>query len=340
MLAVHRSLVSYESALLAGLGHEVCTLYDLIDQSLTEKPDNPHVVKPGDFLPVMHPCRQKPISLDEGARTALKLINLNLSKESVCSLGSDARATKAVLDNFDAVYVQMVPAWLLAYGVPMLKAGKKVVLRVFGHPLHELGCSYTPISELTSLSKDQNLTLSPVLKCEDYMWSWWKGRIVPIMAAVWRDPTVPSLSKSGFLSVIGDVDLCNAFRRVADSFRVSYRNTSYSYGFVTDLEMSKAFESSEFFIECYASETHIKYSSLEAISYGAISILGSSSGGAREMEIDGINPRGFCWDTSDPNSAFRVGISLNKEQVRKEQANWLYKTQSEAERQWKSILGG
>lgn len=337
MLAVHRSLVIYESAMLAGMGHEVCTMYDLVGTN--GAPVNPHVIGAGDRLPDSHPCRKKPVSIDVKSMESLRLLNLSLSKESMCSLSPDSRVLAAILENFDAIYVQMVPAWLLAYGVPMLRAGKKAVLRVFGHPLQELGCAYTPIRELTDVSRDPNMTLMPVLKSEIGMWSWWKGRVCPVMAAVGAaNPCVSP--RSGFMSVLGggEGDLCRAFRQQAAKSCVPYKNLSYEAGFLSDEAMAREFESAEFYIDCYASDTVIKYSSLEAIAHGTISLIGPLSGQSKEMAIDGFCPNSFWWDVASPGSAIRVGLSLDKNIAKKEQSNWLSKTQAAARDKWRSIL--
>jgi hypothetical protein len=255
----------------------------------------------------------------------------------------DENALRALLANFDALYVQMVPAWLLAYGEPMLKAGKKVFLRVFGHPFSEIGNVLVNNNEnVARTSQYKNMIMVPVLETESHIWSWWKGRLVPIMAAI-----CPSLigahapeRRSGLLSVSGYFDE-SSYRMEFRKRGMPWRHMDFSKQHVSDDEMFNAMSQAALFMDVSSSPCVAKYSSCEATILKTPVLLPAISGHAAEMRHDGVNTDPFCY--KDHRGLYDMAERYVKDMgttdgFRRVQEDWLLKKQALARKKWTALL--
>lgn len=133
MYATHQTLVDHESFTFIKRGFDVYTA------AWATNTRSQHLFnKPIEFNP-LHPYQGKCDFLNDDVIKVLSKIQVDRNQvQYIPEVG------KALLDNFDILYVFQVTPWLMAYAEVFLRGGKTVIFRTSGHPLWSWGspCNY------------------------------------------------------------------------------------------------------------------------------------------------------------------------------------------------------
>lgn len=248
---------------------------------------------------------------------------------------ADPKIVKALLDNFDVLYVSQIPGWLLAYAPAFLKAGKKVAFRVYGGNIAQWGWTPRPILKLL---KDPNFSMVCGWPGEFEMW----GRELKNCFA-YLDPKVynPEGLKPQWrpfaLTTMSDWHIfCPQLAKLQPQWR-------FKKGHLSHPEYVRLMMKPSLYVDTLVHPYVTRYSPAEAMISGIPAIFPRKGAFFKMMKTEGFKGEGLTWAYADFAELQRlishyVNNTVDAQTLGKLQKKHFLKKMDHTRKVWSSIL--
>ena len=339
MYATHATLVDHESYTFMKRGFDVYTAAWATNTRSRHSSTRPVELNP------LHPYRGKCDFLSEAVIEVLSKIDVsNGSVIHVPEVG------KALVDNFDILYVFQVTPWLLVYAEEFLKQGKKVIFRTSGIPLWSWGKP----ANYESLMIYPNFYLLASNPFELTIGAF-KGMQVPLirmslhpelidttvkldftLPTVWAKPNEKFVLAVGETSLKGDIKLTHIMQNIGIDYKMINRGINY----FSPSDCDKLFNTCYLFFDM--NTALLRYSPFEAILHNKAVLVIENGDMHKYMTMGkGVNVGFEYWHRGyeDTNKIkFYVDNSVALDRVYQAQRLWLDGLLIEASDKWDKFI--
>jgi hypothetical protein len=287
-----------------------------------------------EFLP-NHPYQGKCDFLDDDTLRILSKINVNMSG---AIFYPDIQ--KALVDNFDMLYVSQITPWLMLYSEEFLKRGKHVIFRTFGYPLTAWGAP----SNFTSFYKYPTFHIVPTDPAEVTLGTFKDCRSVHQIMASINPELINTMTKleqyDKFAMTILQLPIHaeNSIKELVGR-AIPWVCVNRGHTFVRQCDLDKIFNSCEFYLD--PTYGLLRYTVFEAIMHNKMVLV------IRNMDMHKfMNKTGFSsglefffngWDDTSKIKFFADNHGM-VEQLSQEQSLWFNSLRIEAEHKWDKFL--